>query len=114
MKSLNQYSKEIQTAQPSQLVSILTEMTVDYAGVCDMLLPLKTAKMNFWLENKKLTSEKPVSDKTLEMMWLGKEDEKLNGILQERAEMYKKCLEKMMSNLKAILREKETEAKNLF
>lgn len=114
IKSLRKYSEELQEATPSQLSDILTEMTVDYAEVCDMLLPLERAKMNFWLEHKNLQSDKPISDKTLEMMWMSEKDEKVNGILQKRMEIYKKALEKMTSNVKAILREKEHESRNQF
>ena len=114
MKSLKDYADAINGAMPSELVEILIEMTVDYAEVCDMLLPLERAKTDFWLKHKKLTSEKPVSDKTLEMMWLSVEDEKVNGAIQKRAEIYKKALEKIMSSVKAIIRQKEVEARNLM
>jgi hypothetical protein len=114
-KSLDDYSKEIrENAEfPNELATILLEMTHDYASVCNMLIPIEVAKMKFWLENKNL-GEKPVSDKTLEMMWMAVDDEKINGQIQRRAEMYKKALEKLMSSLKAVLREREVEARNQY
>ena len=114
MKELKTYSEEISTAQPSQLVDILVSMTSDYGEVCDLLLPVRHAKSKFWLEHKKIDSEKPLSDKTIEMMWMAEDDEKLNGLIQERMELYQKALSRMMSNVKAILREKENEARNLM
>lgn len=112
-KTLKQYADELSKANPGELASLLWEMTADYAEVCDMLLPLERAKMDFWITNKKLESDKPVSDKTLDMMWLAEKGD-LNGYIQKRAEIYKKCLEKLMSNLKAILRQKENEARNQY
>jgi len=110
MKELKKYAEEISTAQPTQLVNILIEMTADYGEVCDSMIPIERAKMEYWLKEKQLDSDKPVSDTTLRMMWIRDGD----GGLERRAELYKKCLEKMMSNVKAILREKENEARNLM
>ncbi len=108
MKSLKEFSNEIATAQPEKLVETLIEMTANYGEVCDSMIPIERAKMDFWLENKKLDSEKPVSDTTLNMLWMRDGD----GQLERRMELYKKALDKMMSNVKAILREKEHEARN--
>lgn len=110
MKTLKEYADMIQeyASLPAKLADLLVEMTHDYGEVCDSLIPVERVKMAFWLEHKKLESDKPVSDKTLEMMWI-KDGQ---GELQRRMELYKKALEKMMSNLKAILREKEHEARN--
>ena len=113
MKPLSYYAEEISTATPGQLTELLIEMTHDYATVCDELIPIERAKMAFWLEHKKIDSAKPVSDKTLEMFWMAVVTEP-NGVLQRRMELYKKALEKLMSNVKAILRQKENEAKNLM
>jgi len=114
MKSLKDYSKEMQknSAFPNKLADILLEINTDYAEVCDKLIPVEVEKMKFWLENKNL-GEKPVSDKTLEMMWMAN-DSDLNGQIQRRMEMYKKALEKMASNLKAVLRERENESRNQY
>jgi len=114
MKELKKYAEEISKAQPTQLVNILIEMTADYGEVCDLLLPVRHAKSKFWLEHKKIDSDKPLSDTTLGMMWMAEDDEKLNGLIQERMELYEKALSRMMSNVKSILREKENEARNLM
>lgn len=94
---------------PTKLADVLVLMNQDYGELCDDLLPIEREKMNFFLEHKDAYAEKPLSDKTVEAMWL----QKGNGVLERRMEMYKKCLEKMMSNVKAILREKENQARNL-
>lgn len=113
MQSLKYYSDAILGATPGQLTDILIELTTDYAEVCDMLIPIERAKMKFWLENKKLESEKPVSDKTVEMMWMAEPNETLNGMMEKRSEMYRKAVERIMSNVKAIIRHKEAEARNI-
>ena len=84
-------------------------MTSDYGDVCESQLPIEVARMDFWVKNKKLEDDKPVSDTMLKMMWI--KDGK--GELERRMEIYKKALEKMMSNVKAILRQKEVEARNI-
>lgn len=94
---------------PTKLVDVLVLMTQDYSELCDDLLPIERKKMDFFVENKKIYSEKPLSDKVVDAMWMSKG----NGVLEARMSMYKKALERIMSNVKAILREKEVQARNL-
>lgn len=111
MKTLKQFADELHLYRnaPQKLVEILIDMTRAYGIICDDLLPIERKKMDFFLEHKDAYAEKPLSDKTVEAMWLQKGD----GVLERRMEMYKKALEKMMSNIKAIIREKEMQARNL-
>lgn len=111
MKTLKEYADRIQSATPGQLSDLLVEMVHDFGEVSDGLIPVERAKMEFWLEHKKLESDKPVSDKTLDMMWMGAPGE-VNGMIERRMDMYKKALVSMMSAVKAILRNKEMEARN--
>lgn len=108
MKKLKEYADQIHNTQPQQLYVILQNMTHDYGEVCDDLIPLERKKVDFFLAHKGLDQEKPKSDTTLDMMWKKDGD----GILQMRMEMYKKALEKMMSNVKAMLREAEVQSRN--
>lgn len=111
MKTLKQHADDVfkNKDMPTKLADVLVKMNQDYGELCDDLLPIERKKMDFWLEHKDAYAEKPLSDKTVEAMWLQKGD----GVLERRMEMYKKALEKMMSNVKAILREKENQARNL-
>lgn len=111
MKTLKQFADQFNKHKdhPRELKECLGEQTVAWAEVVDMLLPIRRKRMDFFIENKKIYAEKPLSDKTVEAMWLAKGD----GVLERRMEMYKKALEKMMSNIKAIIREKEMQARNL-
>lgn len=111
MKTLKQHADDVfkNKDMPTKLADVLVKMNQDYGELCDDLLPIERKKMDFWLEHKDAYAEKHISDKTVEAMWLQKGD----GVLERRMEMYKKALEKMMSNVKAILREKENQARNL-
>lgn len=111
MKTLKEFGDLVFTNKdmPTKLADVLVQMNKDYGELCDDLLPIERAKINFFLEHKDAYADKPLSDKTVEAMWL----QKGNGVLERRMEMYKKALEKMMSNVKAILREKENQSRNL-
>jgi hypothetical protein len=112
MKNLKYYGDKIYDFKdmPQQLANTLVEMTKDYGELIDEQLPLERRRMDFFIEHKGLDKEKPISDKMLDALWMKNGD----GVLERRMSMYKKGLEKMMSNLKAILREKEQESRNQF
>lgn len=110
MKPLNYYSKKMLEYQelPHQLSILLIEASADYGEALMGKMKMETEKADFWLENKKLQQEKPVSDKTLEMMFLAMgSGKKLNN-----RDIYIKGLASMMSSVKAHLRTLDTEAKN--
>ncbi len=85
-------------------------MTMDYAQVSDESLPVLRKKMEFFVKNKNFDSSKPTSDTMLKALWM-KDGE---GMLEERQNLYKKSLEKMMSNIKAVLRQREMEARTMM
>lgn len=111
-KSLAEYSKAIQASKdfPSELANILLDMTYDYAQVSDESLPILRKKMEFFVEKKDLGASKPLSDTYLKALWM-KDGE---GMIEERQTLYKKSLEKMMSNIKAVLRQREMEARTMM
>lgn len=111
MKTLKQFADQFNKHKdrPRELKECLGEQTVAWAEVVDMLLPIRRKRMDFFIENKKIYAEKPLSDKTVEAMWLAKGD----GVLEERLEAYKKCLTTIMSNTKAAMRDNEIQARNL-
>lgn len=112
MKNLKYYGDKIYEFKdmPQQLANTLVEMTKDYGELIDEQLPVERRKMDFFIERKGLNTDKPISDKMLEAYWMKDGD----GALEKRMSLYKKGIEKMMSNLKAILREKEQESRNQF
>lgn len=109
-RSLEYYAKNLENYAniPPKLADLLIEMTSDYGSVSDMLIPIKQEETKYWLKMKE--SDKKLSNNTIQMMWSAEE----GGALQFRMDMYQKGLDKMMSNLKAILYEKRKEAENSF
>ena len=110
MKSLSQYSKKMIEYQnlPHNLSMLLIEMSADFGEALDGKMVMEVEKADFWIQNKKIQQEKPVSDKTLEMMFLAMgSGKKLNN-----RDLYIKGLSIMMSTIKAHLRTLDTEIKN--
>lgn len=56
--------------RPHDLSTLLIEMSADYGQALDGKMAMEVEKADFWIQNKKIQQEKPVSDKTLEMMFL--------------------------------------------
>lgn len=111
MKTLSYYSKKMIEFQelPHQLSILLIEMSADYGAALDGKMAMEVEKADFWIENKKIQQEKPVSDKTLEMMFLAMgSGKKLNN-----RDLYIKGLSSQMSAVKSHLRNLETEMRNL-
>lgn len=109
-RTLQYYSDSLEKFKdiPPKLSDLLVEMTSDYGSVSDMLIPIKEEETKYWLKTKQADSK--LSNNTIQMMWNGEE----GGSLQYRMELYQKSLDKLMSNLKAILYEKRQEAKNNY
>lgn len=110
MKSLSFYSKKMTEYQnqPHFLSSLLIEMSADYSKATSSKMKMVTEKSDFWLDNKDLKSEKPVSDKMIEMMFL-KEG---RGLELMRCELYLKAISKNMSSIQTMLATLRDEAKN--
>ena len=110
MKPLSHYSRKMIEYQnlPHNLSILLIEMSASYGAALDGKMAMEVEKADFWIQNKKIQQEKPVSDKTLEMMFLAMgSGKKLNN-----RDIYIKGLASMMSSVKAHLRTLDTEAKN--
>lgn len=111
MKTLSHYSKKMIEFQerPHDLSILLIEMSADYGSALDGKMAMEVEKADFWIQNKKIQQEKPVSDKTLEMMFLAMgSGKKLNN-----RDLYIKGLSSQMSAVKSHLRNLETEMRNL-
>lgn len=110
LHSLKYYSKKMIEYKdyPHTLNELLLEMSHDYGQVSDETIPVRQKRMEFFIEHKKLDSKKPLSDTILEAMWMRDGD----GQLEERQKLYLRGLEKIMSNVKAFIRQKQTEMYN--
>lgn len=108
-KPLSYYSQKIQEYKelPHFLSELLLEMSTDYGMVTQKKIESEIKKAKFWMEHKDLGSEKPVSDKMLEAMYL-----MVDGGESNRIKLYLKALEKLMSCIRSHLRILETEARN--
>ena len=108
-KPLSYYSKKMIEYKelPHFLSELLVEMTSDYGNTTQKRIESDIEKAQFWIENKKIDSEKPLSDTMLEAMYLLKDGGKSN-----RIKLYLKALEKLMSSTKAHLRILSEEARN--
>lgn len=111
MKSLSHYSKKMIEYQnlPHNLSILLIEMSADFGEALDGKMAMEVEKADFWIENKKIQQEKPVSDKTLEMMFLAMG----SGKRLNNRDLYIKGLSSQMSAVKSHLRNLETEMRNL-
>lgn len=114
MKNLAQYSKLIQEyhGQPHNMANLLTEMSGDYSEASDYLMRLERKFADFYNVKKFMVpeGEKVPSDKGIEMLFMKEGD----GIKMQEYEMYRKTLERLQSNIKAVLRVYESESKNLY
>ena len=113
MKSLAHYSKKMieYQEQPHELSALLLVMSADYGQAMQERIEMETKRAEFWIENKHIEDEKPVSDKTLEQLFLMEASgtgKKLNN-----CHLYLKGLEKLMSSIKTHLRTLEIEVRNL-
>lgn len=97
-------------ASPPRLADILIELNAEYAQLSDEIMNLVIKKSDFWLAHKKIDSAKPVSDPTVKMMWLGTQEGK--DLLFKEAKL--KGIEKIMSNVKSVLRQREIEVRSLM
>lgn len=97
--------------QPHQLSSLLLIMSADYGEAMQDRIEMETKKAEFWIEHKDIGAEKPVSDKTLEQLFLME----VTGVGKRlnNCHLYLKGLEKLMSSVKTHLRTLETEVRNL-
>lgn len=111
MKPLNYYSgKMIEFSErPHDLSCLLIEMSADFGEALQGKMAMEVEKADFWIQNKKIQQEKPVSDKTLEMMFLAMgSGKKLNN-----RDLYIKGLSSQMSAVKSHLRNLETEMRSM-
>lgn len=108
-KPLSYYSKKIQEYKelPHFLSELLLEMSTDYGMVTQKKIESEIKKAQFWMKHKDLGSEKPVSDKMLEAMYL-----LVDGGESNRIKLYLKALEKLMSCIRSHLRVLEAESRN--
>lgn len=108
-KPLSYYSKKIQEYKelPHFLSELLLEMSTDYGMVTQKKIESEIKKAKFWMENKDLGAEKPVSDKMLEAMYL-----MVDGGESNRIKLYLKAIEKLMSCIRSHLRVLEAESRN--
>lgn len=114
MKPLSHYSKKMieYKEQPHELSALLLVMASDYGAAMQDRIEMETKKAEFWIERKDIGAEKPVSDKTLEMLFLMEASGV--GKTLNRCILYLKGLEKLMSSVRTHLRILETEARNSF
>lgn len=110
MESLKWYSEEIQrrSDDPHGLSGLLVKMSVDFASAANSKIKLSVARADFFMKHKKAESEKPLSDRTVESMYLLTPE----GVEHKKNDIYLKALTTLMSNLKSALRNAESEAKN--
>lgn len=108
-KPLSYYSQKIQEYKelPHFLSELLLEMSTDYGMVTQKKIESEIKKAKFWMEHKDLGSEKPVSDKMLEAMYL-----MVDGGESNRIKLYLKAIEKLMSCIRSHLRVLEAESRN--
>lgn len=108
-KPLSYYSNKIQEYKelPHFLSELLLEMSTDYGMVTQKRIESEIKKAGFWMEHKDFGSEKPVSDKMLEAMYL-----MVDGGESNRIKLYLKALEKLMSCIRSHLRVLEAELRN--
>ena len=108
-KPLSYYSQKIQEYKefPHFLSDLLLEMSTDYGMVTQKKIESEIKKAQFWMEHKDLGSEKPVSDKMLEAMYL-----LVDGGESNRIKLYLKAIERLMSAIKSHIRTLETESRN--
>lgn len=108
-KSLSYYSKKIQEYKelPHYLSELQLEMSTDYGMVTQKKIESEIKKAQFWMEHKDIGSEKPVSDKMLEAMYL-----LVDGGESNRIKLYLKALEKLISCIRSHLRVLEAESRN--
>ena len=110
-KPLSYYSQKIQEYKdlPHQLSELLLEMSTDYGMVTQKKIESEIKKAQFWIDNKHLEEEKPVSDTMLEAMFL-----MVDGGESNRIKLYLKASEKLMSCIKSHLRILSEESKSQF
>lgn len=112
MKKLETYAEDIRKAEnsPGVLANILIEMSADYGTAANNKIRYEVEYSEFYLNNKNLGGEDKVSDKAVQMMFI----QKGNGQQMRNNEIYLKGLERLMSNLKAVIRVREGESRNQF
>jgi len=109
MKTLSYYAEEIQkrASAPSGLSDLLIEMSADFGTANNNKIILSLKKAEFFINNKGLETEKPLSDAAVNSKFLMTPD----GIQFKKNEIYVKALTSLMSNIKAALRSLENEAR---
>lgn len=112
MKKLSHYAEEIQkrAAFPHELADLLITMSVDFAQANNNKIHYSIVKADYFMKNKGLENEKPLSDKAVESKFLTTEE----GKQYKNNEIYIKALTSLMSNIKSALRNLENEARNQF
>lgn len=110
MKTLEHFAEKIIEYQslPHNLSALLLEMSADYGTAIQEKMELEMKRADYFIQNKKLGSEKPVSDTMLQALFL--RDGEGKKLL--RCDLYLKALASMMSACKTHIRNLQTEANN--
>lgn len=112
MKTLEHYAKKMNEYEnlPHNLSALQLDMSADLGRASQEKMELETKRADYFIENKKLGSEKPVSDTMLEMMFL--RDSEGDGQKLLRCNTYVKSLSKMITSCQSHLNILKSEAAN--